>query len=253
MLIAWKLSTQRQAVAAAAAIGCIWFVADWFTLGAPHAWVLVWNAAMRLIILVALGVIIGRLREALDNEQLLSRTDFLTSALNARAYAEIAQQEISRARRYRHALTVAFVDLDDFKRINDRLGHSHGDKVLKAAAKALRSSLRETDTLARIGGDEFVVLLPETSHEQAKKVLPKLQSAVAAMPLQGEGAITFSMGAVVFDPPPADLDELIRIADTVMYAVKSEGKNRLRIYSANDLPVDNATRVAGTASPDHGA
>lgn len=235
MLVAWKSGLESVAALGAAAIAGIWLLTDWLTPGAARDWTLIWNGATRLIILVGLGLIICRLRKSLHNEQLLARTDFLTKALNARAFTEVASQEISRARRYRHPLTVAYIDVDDFKSVNDRFGHSYGDRVLCAAAMTWKANLRKTDTLSRVGGDEFIILLPETGYAQAQTVLSKLQDEVSNLHGPDDARVTFSVGAVVFDPPPADLDTLIRAADAAMYGAKSNGKNRLRIFSGADL------------------
>jgi diguanylate cyclase (GGDEF)-like protein len=235
MLVAWKSGLESVAALGAAAIAGIWLLTDWLTPGAARDWTLIWNGATRLIILVGLGLIICRLRKSLHNEQLLARTDFLTKALNARAFTEVASQEISRARRYRHPLTVAYIDVDDFKSVNDRFGHSYGDRVLSAAAMTWKANLRKTDTLSRVGGDEFIILLPETGYAQAQTVLSKLQDEVSNLHRPDDVRVTFSVGAVVFDPPPADLDTLIRAADAAMYGAKSNGKNRLRIFSGADL------------------
>lgn len=240
---AWTGATTRATICTACAIGGIWLVAEWYTMDAPHAAILLWNAAMRLVVLVGLGVVVCRLRRALLNEQALARTDFLTGALNARAFAERAQREISRARRYGHALTVAYIDLDDFKRVNDRFGHSYGDEVLRTVARAIQSHLRDTDSLARVGGDEFVVLLPETSAEQGERVLSKLQFVVAESMTGREAGVTFSIGAVAFDPPPPDVDAVIKASDAAMYGAKRDGKNRVHVHS-DGPPTGVPTRAA---------
>jgi diguanylate cyclase (GGDEF)-like protein len=231
VLLSWKVAIPRYAVVGAIAIACVWLVADWLTLGAPHEGILLWNATMRLVVLVGLAVIVCRLREALASEQSAARTDFLTGTLNARAFAERAELEISKARRYGHPLTVAYIDVDDFKGINDRFGHSHGDQVLRNIATALKANLRESDSLSRVGGDEFIALLPGTGDEHAREVLSKLHSVVSKATREGESPVTFSVGAVVFDDPPTDVDALIRASDSVMYQAKGDGKNQLYILS----------------------
>jgi diguanylate cyclase (GGDEF)-like protein len=187
---------------------------------------------MRLIILAGLAVLVWQLQGALAAEKSLARTDYLTGALNVRAFAERAKREISRSQRYGHPLTVAYIDIDDFKIVNDRFGHSYGDKVLRAVSDCLKSNLRESDCLSRVGGDEFVVLLPETGLDQGQHVLDKFRSVVSNTALARESFVTFSIGAVVFDPPPSDVDELIRAADAVMYESKLDGKDRISLIVA---------------------
>ena len=115
-------------------------------------------------------------RDWLRRERAISRTDGLTGLLNGRGFYEAAAVELARSSRYRHPLTLAYVDLDDFKEINDRLGHARGDAVLVAVAHALRRACRSTDLVGRLGGDEFVVLFPETDRDAAEAALVKLRS-----------------------------------------------------------------------------
>ena len=129
------------------------------------------------------------------------------------------------------ALTVAYVDADDFKGINDRYGHAYGDEVLRSIANTLKQNLRETDSISRVGGDEFVILLPETDAEQAHAVLSKLQSVMAASMARFETKISVSVGAVVFDEPPLDVDALTKASDAAMYRAKANGKNGIFFHS----------------------
>ncbi|HUF71833.1 MAG TPA: GGDEF domain-containing protein [Gammaproteobacteria bacterium] len=231
-LYSWKAGVLRDAVIFAFGIATVWLVVDWLTLTVPSATVVIWNATMRLIVLIGLAVIICRLRSALVNEHSLARSDFLTETLNARAFGEQATLEISRARRYRQPLTVAYVDVDDFKAINDRYGHCYGDDVLRSIAKALKANLRITDIVSRVGGDEFIILLPSTDREKALAVLSKLQSVLSAGMTRSEPGVTLSIGAVVFDEPPFGIEALKRESDAAMYNVKSNGKNGLCVYSS---------------------
>jgi diguanylate cyclase (GGDEF)-like protein len=232
VLFAWKVAGVRESVLAAIVVAVVWLAVEWFSQGAPHQAILLLNALMRLIILAGLAVLVCQLQGALAAEKSLARTDYLTGALNVRAFAERAKREISRSQRYGHPLTVAYIDIDDFKIVNDRFGHSYGDKVLRAVSDCLKSNLRESDCLSRVGGDEFVVLLPETGLDQGQHVLDKFRSVVSNTALARESFVTFSIGAVVFDPPPSDVDELIRAADAVMYESKLDGKDRISLIVA---------------------
>lgn len=228
VLVSWK-TTLPCALAGALAISLVWLAADWFTPGAPSTAILLWNAVMRLAVLVGLGIIVYRLKSALGSERALARTDFLTGVLNARAFAEVAAVEISRARRYRRPVTVAYVDLDDFKKVNDRFGHTFGNDVLRNVASTIRHNLRDSDVVSRVGGDEFVVLLPETNRQDAEVVLTKLQAALSGTKLRDDVSITCSVGATVLHPPPPELDAVISLADALMYRAKNAGKNRLHL------------------------
>jgi diguanylate cyclase (GGDEF)-like protein len=181
---------------------------------------------------VAFGVValLGAAQRAwLGRERALSRTDDLTGLLNGRGFYEAAAVELARSSRYRHPLTVAYVDLDDFKVVNDRHGHTRGDAVLVAVARAMRRACRSTDLVGRLGGDEFVVLFPETGRDAAEAALAKLRSRVREA-ASGDG-LTASVGAVSFAEPPAEVEVLVHEADRAMYAAKAGGKDALRCVS----------------------
>jgi diguanylate cyclase (GGDEF)-like protein len=183
---------------------------------------------------VAFGVVAllgAAQRDWLRRERALSRTDGLTGLLNGRGFYEAAAVELARSSRYRHPLTIAYVDLDDFKAVNDRFGHARGDAVLVAVARALRRACRSTDLVGRLGGDEFVVLFPETGREAAEAALVKLRSRVQDAGSQDGATVTASVGSVSFAQAPTDVEVLVHEADTAMYAVKASGKNALRCLS----------------------
>jgi diguanylate cyclase (GGDEF)-like protein len=154
--------------------------------------------------------------------------DPLTGAANARAFRGRARDEIDRSRRYGRPFTLAYVDLDNFKAVNDRFGHSAGDNLLRLVTDNIRKNLRTTDIFARVGGDEFVLLLPETGPESARAVLDKLQDKVTSSLQEAKWPVTLSVGAVIYLSPPDSVDAMIVQADNLMYQVKHSGKNRIR-------------------------
>lgn len=235
-LYSWKTSMLRHAVAGALGIAAVWVLVDRLTEAAPNLTILAWNGTMRLIVLVALAVIIRRLRRALEEERSLARADYLTGTLNARAFAERAELELARARRYRQPLTVAYVDVDDFKAINDRYGHCHGDEVLRSVAASLKATLRETDSISRLGGDEFIILLPDTNRDQAQAALQRVHGLLSASMAACEPSVTLSIGAVAFHEPPAGVETLKKASDVAMYEAKSSGKNCVSIHSFGAEP-----------------
>jgi diguanylate cyclase (GGDEF)-like protein len=186
-----------------------------------------WNAASRLGFFFVVTVLIANLKRSWEHEQELARRDFLTGVANSRAFYEIAGREIRRSRRYNHPFTLAYIDVDDLKLINDQFGHATGDVVLKTIAETLRSSLRQTDLVARIGGDEFVVLLPELSQESAEVVMNKLMDRLRSEMQTNQWQITVSIGAITFLAFEHNVDEAIRLADDLMYWVKAHGKNQV--------------------------
>lgn len=190
--------------------------------------VLYWNSATRLGFFLVVALLLSKLKNALERESALSRTDFLTSALNSRAFSEISKAEILRARRHGHPFTVIYIDLDNFKVVNDTLGHSVGDALLRHVVNTLKGTVRATDSIARLGGDEFAVLLPETDGDSAKVLVSKLREHLLdAMQNQG-WPVTFSVGVLTCVSPPANVDEMIRLADVLMYEAKKTGKNAIR-------------------------
>jgi diguanylate cyclase (GGDEF)-like protein len=157
----------------------------------------------------------------------LSREDPLTGALSRQGFIEVLEGESKRSRRYLHPLTVVYVDLDDFKLVNDRLGHEIGNSVLRVVARAMQSTLREVDFVARLGGDEFALLLPETAAENVRLVLDKLQTTLTEAMNPNDWWVTFSIGAVTFKNPLATAEEMIAKADELMYSAKLSGRNRI--------------------------
>lgn len=192
------------------------------------------NLPLLLGFFLVLSLLLSALRRALMRETVAARADPLTGVANRRAFFELAEAEIRRSSRYRRPLTVAYLDLDDFKTVNDRFGHAAGDRVLRKAASAIRGSLRFNDAVARIGGDEFIILLPETGTDEAAVALRKLLAELERALGDEDFAITVSAGSVSFARPPASVDEAVRLADELMYSVKTSGKNRLAMRGVGD-------------------
>jgi len=175
----------------------------------------------------ALKISEEKLQVALENEKNLSRIDFLTGIPNRRCFHQALTTESKRARRYQRPTTVAYIDVDNFKQVNDRLGHAVGDQLLKTIGRALETTLRETDTPARLGGDEFAILLPETDAESALVVLAKVQACLDAVMQQQRWPVSFSVGVVTFTRAPASAEEMVQRADELMYEVKRKGKRAM--------------------------
>lgn len=164
--------------------------------------------------------------QAFIRERSLSRTDSLTGIANRLGFHRRLEHEMLRHNRAVRPMTLAYIDCDDFKAVNDRWGHDEGDRVLLAVASALRTTLRKTDSCARLGGDEFAVLLPETSEAQASLVLDKLVNILNGAMVAGRWPVGFSVGAVVFTACPTDSSQALDLADRIMYSVKKSGKAR---------------------------
>lgn len=205
----------------------------------------VWLGIVRLATFAFAAIVIGRLMtlrrtadglnrrltELLKRESDLARTDALTGLFNARAFDEALRTGLARSRRDNSPLCVLYVDLDNFKRVNDRFGHSAGDDLLKAIGNMISQSLREGDVAARLGGDEFAALLWNTDPEEATKVANRLIEQVKALGVNYEGTgVGASAGIAMLDDPSLGPDELVRRADETMYRAKAAGKGSVVIW-----------------------
>jgi diguanylate cyclase (GGDEF)-like protein len=223
-LLSWTVSERFGLVIAFLSAG-IWLMVDVWS-GNRYSSVLpyIWNTIVRLGFFL-LPVFMIRLNRAMKHEQVLARTDYLTGVLNTRSFRELAQMEINRSVRYKRPFTIAFIDIDNFKNINDTFGHSMGDIVLRTIAGSMQVHLRKTDMVARVGGDEFVALLPETDAQTAPGVISSMQRAFLKEMNEKGWPVTFSIGALTLTAPQLSVDEMLGIADQMMYAVKNNGKN----------------------------
>ena len=173
----------------------------------------------------------ARLHEIVQRQAI---TDELTGLVNRRRFLAALDAEIVRARRLGGPLSVVLVDLDDFKRINDRFGHPAGDTVLLAFADLMRAHVREVDVAGRLGGEEFSILLPETDLLGAAAGAERLRHALAEQPLELEGRtleVTASFGVAELAPGQTG-DGLLRSADAALYRAKEQGKNRVSLPAA---------------------
>jgi len=190
------------------------------TLARTHPLLPWWDGAAHFAFFAVTSGLLAELRQELGNEERLARIDSTTGAPNRRAFLEAVSSEIARANRYGKSFAVGVLDLDNFKLINDTLGHDAGDEVLRALVQLLRRNLRTVDMVARLGGDEFGLLLPETGQEGAGIVVGKLQDDFAAT-MQGSGkTLTFSGGVMVFREPPESVAAALSAADELMYRIK---------------------------------
>ena len=201
----------------------LWLITHRFS----HPLIPYWNGIVELGFFIVVALILSRLRSTTERWAILARTDPLTGLLNRRAFTETATREVARAERYHRSLSLAYLDIDDFKKVNDEGGHEDGDRLLVAVADTLANNLRSFDVVALYGGDEFVLLLPETSDNGVEMVLDKMMGALRVA-VQGRWPASFSIGAVTIDGPRTSLDRLIQQADKLVYAAKQEGKDCVR-------------------------
>lgn len=225
-MLAWYRNWPDARMAALAA-GIAGLLVDVYSSGtATQTLTQLWNAGVHTGVFLFVGFLLGQLRSALREEQQVARTDELTGVANNRSFLESATLELARQRRYNHPLSLAFLDCDHFKRVNDFYGHSKGDELLRRIALTITQTLREVDVVARLGGDEFGILLPESDQKAAAYVVRKLRNALK--PIGQQYGVTFSMGVVTYLQPADSVDQMLHAADRVMYDVKRAGKNAAR-------------------------
>jgi diguanylate cyclase (GGDEF)-like protein len=226
LLVTWMAGRNSGLLLSVIASGA-WFAVNSFTrpsdISQAMHW---WNAGARLITFTGVAYLVSVLKET-RMEAEAAKIDPLTGAANFREFRDRAAAEIRRACRYEHPLTVAYVDLDHFKAVNDNFGHATGNEVLRTIADTLKRNIRESDLLARLGGDEFLLLFPETDAVSAPKALQKIQEIISTMMQERNWPVTTSIGVVTFMSPPESVDALLRIADEAMYAAKDAGRNRI--------------------------
>jgi diguanylate cyclase (GGDEF) domain len=232
-LVAW-FGGKRLGLLISAASAIAWFSADFLSGNRylnPSLYV--WNTLFRLGFFLVVTLLLSALQQAYIVNQELAQTDYVTGAISVRHFYELTRIEIGRFRRYQHPFSLVYIDLDNFKAINDRLGHITGDKLLRVLVENIQQQIRPTDVLARLGGDEFALLLPETGAEQIKIFIGRLHSSLANEMLRKGWMVTLSMGVVTFKQLPKSVDEMVRLADAAMYSVKTNGKNGVcyRVYN----------------------
>jgi diguanylate cyclase (GGDEF)-like protein len=165
------------------------------------------------------------LLEANKKLEALALTDPLTEISNRRAIFNKFQEELERSARYQRTFSIIFVDIDNFKKYNDTLGHLEGDKILKQVAKILTTQVRKIDSVGRYGGEEFLIILPETNIQDAKEISERLKNSI-----QKETVVTISIGLVSNTAVGSTVEDLLSQADKALYLAKKNGRNRIEVY-----------------------
>ncbi len=215
-------------------------------------------SSLRVFLLTNLGfltlfiVVAFRMRQAIQKQQaaeqeiiLMAYTDTLTGLPNRRLLTDRIDQALKRAKRHKLMLTLLYIDVDNFKTINDTLGHQQGDELLQYIAEQIRQHIRKSDTLARIGGDEFVLLASDLSSAEEAKVVAQTISRIFETPYlarTGPVSVSLSIGVAVFPKHGQDSETLLKNADAAMYEAKSTGRNTYVVYRPAEAAAKRAKR-----------
>jgi len=226
-IVTWYLG-QKEGFALALLSSLAWAISNRLAGETySHEFIRYWNTGIRLSIFLVVVEILSNLHKSLAKERSLSRVDFLTGIYNRREFYFRANQEILNCKRFNHPLTVVVMDVDSFKFINDKQGHQAGDILLRMIAQTILSSIRKTDVVARMGGDEFAILFPDTNQDGACRVLTKVKEIVTEKMQEMGYPVTLSFGAITFIMPCDSTDEILSKADQLMYSAKANGKNEI--------------------------
>lgn len=229
-VVAWALS-RNTGLAFSLLSAIVWLISNQLSgLQYSSPIIGVWNTMVRFGFYSVVTILLTELRHALEEERILANTDPLTGALNRRSFNEIAEKRMIFAEINRRPYTIVYIDLDNFKTINDTLGHAIGDLVLKTVVDAIQKQIRTKDFLARLGGDEFAILLTDTDRDQAESIVQRLRSFLSERMKYNQWNITFSIGVLTVLSMPESADKLVSLADALMYDIKGKGKNAV-LYS----------------------
>jgi len=212
--------------------GISWLIANIYSRhSSPNQMILFFNALGMTITFIFFALLFSKIRKILRNERRLVRRDFLTGLLNSKGFYEYLENEIERFKRYKSPFTVVYMDIDNFKQLNDRIGHLEADKIIKEIAYRIRSYFYSVDTVARLGGDEFGFLLVKVNSKKSKLIMERLKDKLLQFVNNKNLPITFSYGVATFESDLSIKDlsptELVKIADDLMYKSKKNGKNRI--------------------------
>lgn len=239
-LISGAYST-RHALASALGLAGVWAALNYDSSALS---IYLGNIASQLAAFSVVALLVNSHKDRADIQQQLASTDSLTGLLNSRSFIAVASREVALQRRKRHPITMAYLDIDNFKDVNATLGHLGADDVLRVTAQAMKDSLRQTDFIGRVGGDEFAILLPDTSAESSRATLERLQEAVLLANHDSRMKITVSVGAIVFEEAPRSVNAMLELADKLMYEVKKMRKDGVAVRLASELPAPSTPDIA---------
>jgi len=206
-----------------------WLMADLMVGQIYSLWIIpYWNSIMRFGIFLVNVYLLSKLKGALELEKTLSRIDSLTGIANGKYFIELVNSELIRSNKNNLPFTIAYMDLDDLKIVNDRFGHNEGDIVLLTVAGIIRNNIGTIDTVGRLGGDEFAILFPGMGAEKSQGIIPKIHKSLLDAMLENKWGITLSVGVGTFKGANFSVEEILRLTESLMYSVKNAGKSGIK-------------------------
>lgn len=244
-LAAWYAG-QRAGIALAVLSCASWYVAD-LAAGNQYSYpaIPVWNALIRFGFFLVTALLLAALRRSLRAQEQLARTDALTGLAGRRALEERLAHDLALAQRHRSALTIAYLDLDGFKAVNDAHGHAEGDRLLAAVGRLLQGAVREADTASRLGGDEFALILPDTDERGARQLADKLARELGEALAAHPGGAGCSIGMVTLRDAAIAPERALAAADALMYEAKRMGRSAVA-FRVLDSPAAASAAAAAT-------
>lgn len=229
-------------------------LAAWNGGTVPGLWVaaasaLIWSAAesarpvdalTRILLFSLLAALLPPLRRERDHERESGQTDYLTRTASKRNFLEQAAAEVERSQRYKRPFTVATLDIDQFRRMNEQFGHHAADHLLRSVARTLREKVRSSDLIARLGNDEFALFFPETQSAAAQIVLSRLQKHLLDLVEKNEWPVTFSIGAVTYLQAPESASAMLQKTNELVKDVKAAGRNGVRLEVVGSVEVSGS-------------
>jgi diguanylate cyclase (GGDEF)-like protein len=224
----WFLNFRLSSIVCIVCI-TVWFYVDLSLLHKYSSeFIHYWNTIIRFLFFILFSFLLNSLKVSHVHEKLLARTDGLTGVANSRYFYKLLEMEIEHAKRFKHPLTLAYIDMDNFKIVNDHLGHSKGDDALKIISNYFKKNLRTIDIVGRLGGDEFALFFPETDQNTVRIIINNLQKGLLFEMQQNNWPITFSIGVLTCVNVYPDVDDFIKSVDKLMYDVKNTTKNSVK-------------------------
>jgi len=227
-IVSWKFGLIHNIIICIFA-AVVWFISDLLSSHQySHFIIPYWNTLIRLAFFIIISSLLYLCKKHIEKINTLANLDGLTKLYNNRFFYELLDLEFKKAKRYQYHFSIIYIDLDNFKQVNDTYGHNKGDELLIDIANILKNSVRESDIIARVGGDEFVIFLQNINAEYSLMIINKLKTEIINEMKKNNWPVTCSIGIATYYKIPDKMHEIIKNADNLMYIAKKKGKNRIK-------------------------